>query len=315
MAHPGLKKRVSIGLTLSMSEQEFKGIIDHFEAFIGDLYFSPPFGRAFHSRLEVASNLEPSRGVEDDVIDILRYGSDRGIQINMALNTCLVTPNEALGAVRRIRDRVPLGTVTTTTQYAGHLKEAFPDLDLTCSYNQGIKTPSDVDRIAETGLFSGVVLGNSTLRDFPLFGQVKALGMKTRLLLNNGCTFRCGDFCGPSSNCKQTFDEAAGGRGLHALYAEQSIQPWELHEHYVDRDDIHTFKISNRPADQAWLFNCLNSYAENINRDLILDCPSNYHLWARLTHFCQRARSLDYDRIQERKHDIWRNILTGAGEI
>jgi len=297
-----------------MSKDEFKNIIDRFESFICEIYFSPPFGREFHSRLEVADNLDPSRSVEGDVFDILQYGSEKRIRINMALNTWQIAPDKALSAVRRAREYLDLESVTTVTRYAGALKDAYPNLKLTCSYNQGIKTTGDVDEIAATGLFNSLVLGNSTLREFPLFRHVNSLGMKTRFLVNNGCTFACRHFCNPSSFCKQTFDTSVANRGIHKVYAEQSIQPWELHDYYLDCQDIQTIKISNRPSDRTWLVKCLISYIDNINHRAIIENPGNYHLWARLAHLSTYYESIDYGIVQEWKRKIWREVMTPPRE-
>lgn len=302
----GLKKRFSIGLTLRfMSEEEYKSIIDEFNEYIYEIYFSPPFGDKFHSRKEVAKGLKPSPETEEKVFRILTYAVDKGIQLTLALNTKVILLENVLKAAERVLERVNIGSFTTLMNFAGPLKCLYPDIPIKCSYNEGVKNPSELEQICSHNLFSSIVLGNSTLRNNDLFRQAVTKGLEVELLLNNGCTFACNNFCFPSSHCEEDFMKSLESHPINFLYSRQSIIPREFFTYYIENKNIRHFKISNRPCTYNYLSTCLKSYIQNIDFELIKRDIKYYRLWARLVHFNRFLGFLDFDKICEYKDNLW----------
>ena len=301
-----LYKRFSVGLSFGCKPEKYLKLVNTYHEYIYEIYFSPPLGDLYHTRPKEAQFQKPSEAVSSVLFEILHEAAKLDISLNLTLNRHTLNRDRIKAAVDFISSRISVNSVTTLKKYGFYVNELLPFVSLTCSYNEGIKTGSDFDKVIEDGLFNTIVLGNSTIRDFELFNYIKSRGRKVKLLLNNGCSFNCSYFCHPSSHCKEIFEKNIRNNiSVEYLYSQQSILPFEFHKYYMDSDAVDYFKISCRPSSYRWLKNCLESYFFNINKPLIDKDKKNYHLWARLGVFTDYYENLNFDNITKYKNEIW----------
>ena len=165
-----LYKRFSIGLSLcKTSENQFKQIIDEYADYTVELYFSPPFGDQFHSRMAVAKALRPSPQIGKSLYSCLQHALQKGIRLNLTLNTAKLSEEQSVEAFKAITKNLDIHNVTTLVKLAPFIKEIKQDILLTCSYNEGVKTFRKAEEIPHStfpsllpfvlGLFVFILLG------------------------------------------------------------------------------------------------------------------------------------------------------------
>ena len=300
-----LIKKFSIGTSLQISLDEYKYIINNYGKYIHDIYFSPPLGDKYHSRTTVMKELACIKA-HDYLFEVLNLFKANGILIELALNTYNLADEDIINAIQYITSIIEIDSIVTLNEYGHIVKKIIPNKQIIYSYNNGVRTQSDIDNI--DNIFNEIVLGNSAIRNFNLVSYAKTKKFITKLLINNGCSFNC-LWCRNDNLCKSIFEKNLKYFTVEQLYAMQSIFPWELHKYYLNNNNIDRLKISNRPCSFDYLTKCLYSYINNYDQDLIKNNVGYYHLWGRLGQIPHFYRSFDFKRINEFKKMLWENQI------
>lgn len=310
MGHEFLYKKFSIGISFSkMSAEQFVAILNKYKEYIHDVYFSPVEDIKYQTRkyiYDFANTTVSER--KEDLRKVLEFARDNDIKLNMSLNAINNNMEEQLFLFASYNDIYQLDYITTFLSLAHLIKNQFCFNQITCTYNEGIDNYNKLNQILKSGVFSSLVLGNSLIRNITVFQLVNKYKIKVKLLLNNGCLFDCHNFCKDKGLCKQTFIKQLQQENIHTMYARQSIFPEELHEKFMASKLIDIYKLSTRPIDYLEMTLLLDSYIEGDSRKYIASSVKNYHLYARLSHFCDFYPQFDYDKLIYEKEKMWENI-------
>lgn len=308
-----LYKRLSIGISFGyITADELIKIIDKYSEFIHDVYFSPTESIRLQTRLNIydfAKTTNDERLFELD--KVIQFVKRKDIKTSLVLNASMSSPEYMLEILDIYLKRYSVDSVTTTSPVAKLIRNNSFILPVVCSYNEGISNLNDLTRAVESNLFDSIVLGNSFIRNFHAFSFIKEHGLSTILLVNNGCSFGCTNFCRSSNNnyCKQLFDKQLNNIGSATkLYARQSLFPEELFQYYKDNQNFDVFKLSSRPISYLEYDDLLHSYILGNSFDFIQKSLKNYHLYARLGHFRDYYKDYDYYNIIEEKKNIWNTV-------
>jgi len=296
-----LSHRISIGLPCAVAFRDFAAIVDEFREYLHSLYFSPPIPvLGFHTRFSISALLARD-GAEDEALACIRYAREAGLRLELALNATEVraTAEAALDYVA-YRGIEP-DEIATLARLAGLASERFPRARLVYSYNNGLRSAEDLERIP--AVFADAVLGGACIRQRAFLGRLRARGLGARLLVNNGCSFDC-RWCREAERCAPTFARNLEREGPARLYALQSIFPEELRDRYGE-DLVDVVKISSRPSDRDSLRGMIASYLGGEARLWAEADRRNYALWCRLSHFAPYLPSLDFGELSEIKAAIW----------
>lgn len=296
------KKKFSIGIsTMEMNVEEIKKIIDDYKDYIYELYFGVPLlDTQFHSRTSLLPTKNKKESI-DKLTEVLNYAKQNGIKLEYAINIDRINSKQLSQAKEVIENKIDVDSVVTVECLVQEVKKLFPNKIIVASYNNRIRTKEDFDKFNYSS-FDEIVFGNSALRDFNLFEYAKNKGLKTRFLINNGCSFNC-LWCGEGSKfCKSIFESNLKNFDINLLYALQSTFPWELHQYYLNNPFVDRIKISSRPSNYNYINECLYRYINNINKD---DLSVSKSMFCRLEHFFQYKERLNYNLINEYKKEIW----------
>ncbi len=80
-----LKNKLSIGLSLEISPEEYQKLFSDYSGYIHSLYFSPPLEGKYHSRTKISRQFEDPQVVEN-FYEILRLAKEEGILLDCVLN-------------------------------------------------------------------------------------------------------------------------------------------------------------------------------------------------------------------------------------
>lgn len=308
-----LYKRLSIGISFGyITADELIKIIDKYSEFIHDVYFSPTESIRLQTRLNIynfAKTTNDERLLELD--KVIQFVKRKDIKTSLVLNASMSSPEYMMNILEQYYNRYAIDSVTTTKSVAKLIRQSTFNLPIVCSYNEGISNTNDLSRAIASNFFDSIVLGNSFIRNSPAFSMIKEHGLKTILLVNNGCSFGCTNFCRSNNNdyCKNLFDKRIADCGsVTELYAQQSLFPEELFQHYTNNPNIDVFKLSSRPISYTEFDDLLQSYTSCNSRNFINKTTRNYHLYARLGHFGNYYKDFDYDIIIRQKEIIWHKI-------
>lgn len=306
MSRDLFKKKLSIGLSLySMNLEEWEKILTNYHDVIYDVYFSPPLGDQYHSRLQLQREFQRP-DAEKDLLRALELTKQYGVKVELAVNSVGLTEQDAIAALEYAKKNVEIDSIVTFNHFADVCLKYYPDKMLVYGYHNQVKTKKDVDKIDRR--FKQVVLAISTIRDLQLMQYVTDSGFEVRYMPNNGCTFSCLG-CGHDT-CESSFETSLKRNTVEELYAQQSIFPWELHKYILPNPNVHTIKLSTRPSDYRTLRWTLNSYVNNLNKDVWVENPNfTRYLWGRMGQFNRDAASFDYDRMTQYKQGLWDKSL------
>lgn len=308
-----LQKKLSVGVSFGqISSEEQIRIFDKYSVYIHDVFFSPTESIRLQTRYNIydfSNTTNEDRLRELD--KVVEYLKKKGIKISLVLNASMSSPNLMLEILERYHKRYSLDSVTTTKPVAELIKKNQFNLPIVCSYNEGISSMNDLISVIDSKLFDSIVLGNSFIRDFRAFSMIKKYGLSTILLVNNGCSFGCANFCRASNGyCENLFNKRLKDcGGASELYAQQSLFPEELFLHYKNNPNIDVLKLSSRPITYAEYDDLLGSYISGNSLDFIKKTTRNYHLYARLGHFGHYYTEFDHKTIQIKKEQIWKDII------
>lgn len=312
MAFSNLK--FSIGLSLETTPEEFLEIVLKYSAQVREIYFSPLIlDIDYHTRSVTQNWLLKRQNILDQYYDVLKYIQSKGISLCYALNKTSVDKKKTFEALAHIlgKDIYP-DSIVCMGELGEDIKKFLPEIKLIYSFSNGIRTIADINNI-NPDIFSTIVFGGSTIRDFELIGYAKAKGFQTKLLLNNGCSFNC-MFCKGSKThpCSNIVEQNISRYDVDFIYALQSIMPWEFHEYYLSNENIDYFKISNRECSALFLQDTLGSYLYNDNSHFLERNAS----WLRLGSLQRFHNDFDLEKILMYKKNIWKHVLaTGSYSV
>jgi hypothetical protein len=296
-----LRRRLSIGLPGAVGFQDFAEIVDEFREYLHSLYFSPPIPvAAFHTRLALASLLT-REGAEREALDCIEYARSRGLRLELALNAADNIAYAEAALDYAVYRGIEPDEVVAHEGFAKLVRERFPRAKLVYSYNNGVRTKEDLERIPAE--FDDVVLGGACIRQRSFLARLRERGFGTRLLVNNGCSFNC-RWCRESSYCAPTFERNIEVEGPARLYALQSLFPEELQAGYCE-DEVGIVKLSSRPSDRDTLRGIIASYVEGAAGPWAEADRNNYRFWCRLSHFIPHFSGLDFGEVSAIKAEIW----------
>jgi len=305
-----LPKKFSVGISYSlMNTDQIISILDKYNKFIYEIYFSPVEKLKYQTRKYIydfdrTSKEERLKGLSK----VLEYSKKNDIKLNLTLNAHN-NVEEQLELFFYYNSLFNINYVTTFSSVAHSIKNKFDFNNIICTYNEGIDGILKLQKIIASQLFSKIVIGGSLIRNFNAFHLLNKSNIKVKLLLNNGCMFNCNNFCRNKILCKQDFYNQLRIDGINKMYAQQSILPEELHNFYISSNLIDTYKLSTRPISLQELDLLLESYIEGDSKKYITSNIDNYHLYARLNHFCRFYQQIDYDDIICKKEKIWKDAM------
>lgn len=307
-----LYKRLSIGISFGyITADELIKIIDKYSEFIHDVYFSPTESIRLQTRLNIynfAKTTNDERLFELD--KVILFAKRKDIKTSLVLNASMSSPEYMMEILVNYQKRYSIDSITTTRPVAELIRKSSILLPIICSYNEGISTLNDLSTVIKSKLFDSIVLGNSFIRNFNAFSYTKEQGLSTILLVNNGCSFGCSNFCRANDNdfCKNLFEKRLKDCGsVSKLYALQSLFPEELFQHYNNNPNIDVYKLSSRPISFNEYDDLLNSYTSGDSISFINKTSRNYHLYARLGYFVNYYTQFNYKMIQMQKQQIWKD--------
>lgn len=308
-----LYKKFSLAVSFGLIKtEELENIIIKYSNYIHDIYFSPTESLKYQTRRNVYdfdnTNNDERRNSLSRIISTARAYD---IKTSMTLNSSMINIDEALLALEEYYNIYKFDYLTTTLPIAKRVKSIYPDLNIICSYNEGVVSYDKLKDIINSGVFFAVVLGNKYIRDPYAFGLLRNAGIKAILMLNTGCVIGCTSFCNNGDDidyCKRLFNSALSKIDINKMYATQSVFPEELKEYDLHNIQIDVFKLASRPIAANELKLLLDSYTAEESYSYIQNSIYNYHLYARLAHYVQHYTQLNYNKILSIKQELWNNI-------
>lgn len=300
-----LYKKFSFGLSLSINLYQYETILNNYQKYIKEVYFSLPLGDEFHTRKGVISEYSQKDSLEK-LFSILELMKKYNINLEVVINQYNIPEEKILVAVEFVKRFMQIDSICTLDDYIDIIKEKLPDVHMVSSFNNLIVSANDVSNISKK--YNEVVVGKNFLRNRKLLEKVKKNGFLTKLLLNNGCSFNCESCRNGRKNCIKIFENNLKYVDVQNLYAIQSFFPSELHK-LKDVVEIDKFKISSRPCTYEYLNNCLDSYINNNERSIEKNVQ-NYHLWGRLAHFMPYYKEFNYKEIRKIKDQLMDNFIS-----
>ena len=307
-----LYNRLSIGISFGyITADELIKIIDKYSEFIHDVFFSPTESIRLQTRLNIYNFTKTTNDERLHELDkVIHFVKRKDIKTSLVLNASMSSPEYMMKILDNYQKRYSIDSITTTRPVAELIRKSSIPLPIVCSYNEGISTLNDLSTVIKSKLFDSIVMGNSFIRNFNAFSYTKEQGLSTILLVNNGCSFGCSNFCRANDNdyCKNLFEKRLKDCGnASKLYALQSLFPEELLQHYNNNPNIDVYKLSSRPISFNEYDDLLNSYTSGNSISFINKTSRNYHLYARLGHFVNYYTQFNYKMIQMQKQQIWKN--------
>lgn len=292
------RQKFMVGLPLSTGVEEWANFLDDYKEKIENVYFSVPLGRKFHSRIYIANQFE-SKGMVEHFYKLLKEVQLRQIGLELVLNTENLTRKDIVNAYNLINEnKICVNSVSCLNCYYSIVKKLFTTQSINYSYNNFFNDTKELD----ANKYDSIILGRYHIRSTKLFKQLNQKNIKVILLLNNGCSHRCG-WCHRLEHCKVAFDETQGNDDINLLYAEQSVMPFEIHDGFLDVSNVFCFKINNRNANLQYLKNCMDSYI--LNDNYFGGQQMRWELWCKLGWFSNFYHELNHNRILEYKRDIY----------
>lgn len=289
-----LENKLSIGLSLSLSLEEYKVLFEKYKYYIHDIYFSPPLGDKYHSRGRISKQFMDKKNIEK-FYQILELAKENDIKLDCVLNRPMISFEMVAKALEYLKN-FPVDQITCLSRHVDMVNQAFPEIPLIYSFNNDFSI-QDLDKVSKK--FSTIVVGKSLLRSREQLRMIYESGFHIKLLVNNGCSFNCKGCQSGKNECYRTFMCNLEKYGIQYLYALQSFYPFELDMLLTGIDfPIESIKISNRTDGYDYLERCIESYVElKEPSDYTKEDPVNFRLWARTGNFNGYLEQLDQDEI------------------
>lgn len=301
---PSFEKKFNIGLTLSTNLKEFEEFLKRYRGYIHSFYFSPPLGRKFHTRTIIAQQMMFPHKVSL-FWKMLHKIREYGIELELLLNTlCLDGDMIARASASLVSHGITPDSVCFLGQYAKAVERYFPNQKHIWSFNNGMRSPRELDQTIEQCSVDAFVLGSNFIRNNRFFRTVHERGKKVILLLNNGCSFNCETCNNVRSVCKSAFEQNLQHHSVEYLYALQSIFPDELRNGAIETEYVDLFKISNRGNKLSFVRNAMDSYIYGNVRSYLAKDTDSYAYWGRAGYFWKYFATMDLEEIVRYKRDI-----------
>ena len=297
-----LYKKLSFGLSLNITLEEYQKIIDNYGNYIKTVYFSLPLGKEFHTRHTVVNEYS-DKDAEKKLYAILDLFHQNGIELEVVINQYNISHEKILEAISYLKNNIQVDSICTLDDYIDTIKTNYPNCYFISSFNN-LKT-SIVDIKNTSHKYNQIVVGKNFMRNRELLKSLKEEGFSCKLLLNNGCSFNCGSCRNGNIACKKVFENNCKKMSPQILYAIQSFFPSELYQLLQITDVVDEFKISSRPCTYQYIDQCLHSYITGKEEKYIKQSNENYYLWGRLGHFIPYYSEFDYQEIKAIKDYLW----------
>lgn len=297
-----LKNKFSIGLSLDITLDEYKALLDKYGEYIDSIYFSLPLGKEFQSRDLIQEEFQDLEKLKR-FYKVLEFFAINKINLDCVFNKTSLTEDKILLGLNFLKNNMPVNQITCFNEHVDIVDDFFPDIEKIYSFNNNLM-PEKINSISKK--FDTVVVGKSFLRDYDSIEEVYSNGFDVKVLINNGCSFNCAGCKGGSVLCEETFKRNLAKTDATSLYALQSFYPFELKELLEQVNcPIKYIKISNRTSGYKYLDMCLESYIHQIDPSYYLDkgCV-NYRLWSRLAHFNKLLKELNEEEIISQKKKL-----------
>lgn len=296
-------KRFSVGLTLDASVSSFESFLLKYSQYISNFYFSLPLGDKFHARENVIKQMhDPSK--VDLLWKMLKMIKSYGIKLELVLNNGNITEDDIVASKKLLNEHgITIDLLGITDDIYADVKKYFPSQELVYSFKNRSHVKKDFENAS--GHYDEIVLGRQNIRNYELFEYIKTqLHSKVVLLINNGCSHICGG-CTTLENCHSSYYRAKLTYSPEALYALQSVMPYEIHEDLLDLSNVDLLKVSSRNASLQYLSDCMDSYINCIEDDYIEQSCNNYLLWGRLAWHTEYYDDFSLKRIRNYKASIY----------
>lgn len=298
-------KRFNIGLTLDTSLKEFDVFLKKYHRFVRSFYFSLPLGWKFHTRAKITVQfLSPFK--RRLFWQMLKLIKSYDIELELLFNT-LYLDDKLIERAKNLLDKkgIEVDSVAYLSGYFSSVKKYFPDKKYILSFNNGLRTKSEFEKVLKEREFESIVLGSNFIRDNDFFGRINAEGKKIILLLNNGCSFNCATCSAKNSLCGETFEKNLEKHSVEYLYALQSIFPCELYDGIIDEKAIDCFKISNRGSKLKFVSEAMDSFISNSVKPYLEKDKNAYAYWGRAGFFWKYFPSLDLNEVLKYKREMF----------
>ena len=293
-----LKNKISIGLSLEMSLEEYEKIFEKYHGYIKSIYFSPPLGDIYHSRNLISEQFE-NPDIVKKFNKILELARKYNIKLDCVLNTPNLPEQKVIESFPTLKS-YDLDQITCLNEHAEIISKEFPEQELIYSYNNDFKMKK-LENVSKS--FSTIVVGKYFLRIPHYLEAIHDNGFEVKLLVNNGCSYNCMG-CGKGTrNCSRTFEHNLKNMSAEELYAMQSFYPYELNELLSKLSyEPESIKISNRTDGYEYLNMCLDSYINEIPPEEYISMnPRNYRLYNRLGCFSGLLENIDKEHVMQYK--------------
>lgn len=297
------KNKFSIGLSLEITLEEYKTLLEKYRDYIHSIYFSPPLGESFQSRNSIEEQFNNPEIVKR-FYQVVELFAQNGILLDCVLNRPRLTDEEVEVALQYLPQFLPpINQITCLEKNIEIISEYYPNIEKIYSYNNDLQLRK-IPNISKE--FTTLVAGKYFLRDKEALLEIIKNGFKIKLLVNNGCSFNCQGCRKGSRQCQTVFEHNLETKDINDLYALQSFVPEELANLMEEMPNmIDCIKISNRTSGYTYLDQCLESYiTESKMQPYIEQKVENYRLWSRLGWFNQYLEQLDIDKIQRQKQKL-----------
>lgn len=302
-------KKISIGINLSFSKKEYENIINKYLPYLNSVYFSLPYGDEFHTRAKVIEEYKDENASEK-LLSILKLFKSNGVKIEAVVNQYHIGLEKLKEALKQLDNFISIDSICCLDEYLDIIDKHYEGrMEIVRSINNTVIHNTDINKISKK--YKVVVLGREYLRNIGIIENIKKQGFKTKLLLNNGCSFNCFSCRAGNEMCKEVFKRELLSNTTQELYAKQSFFPWELNklfeiEEEQNLDVIDELKISNRPCTYEYLDKCLESYIFNKDeKEYITESYKNYHLWGRQSNLTPYFKNFKLEEINKIKLDLW----------
>lgn len=281
-----LNDKFSIGLSLSISLDEYKELLTNYKQYIQSIYFSPPFGDKFHSRMEICDEFSNPDNVKKFYKIIELFRSEK-IKLDCVFNRPSLTNQIINENIESIKNLYP-DQITCLDRHIELINEKFPNVEKIYSYNNDF-TMDKLPHISRA--FDTIVVGKYFLRNPELLKKINNSQFDLKLLINNGCSYNCGGCQRGYQHCENVFNYNLQKNSPEYMYALLSFYPYELFDLLNKLEKLNvsvkSLKISNRTSGYKYLDKCLYSYINYKTEELYQQnhCSEDYRLYARQANF------------------------------
>lgn len=301
------EKKISIGYCTGETFERYDMFFQKYHKYIHNIYFSMPLGDRFHARARICSGLRSNENIEL-MWRILKRAKEYGIQLEVVFNTPNLNMHDFVLSYNELKSRnIDVDLVGILDKYYYFASKVFKGKELVHSFNNFYNSIDDYRK--NSFKYDQYVIGRQNIRDSALFRFLSdEKHAKVVLLVNNGCSFKCGGCKSNPIFCHNAYFSQLHHKTPEELYAIQSIMPFELNDKLLDTSCIHYIKISTRNSGLDYASNSIDSYISSNERDLITKSPENYSLWGRQTWHGEFYETFNFDKIVEIKRNIYSKL-------